>query len=489
MTAIAPPHEVAVPPIDVTRLRPLVGDDRYEHLVHEAARTSAALAGGTVWNVNSTAAGGGVAEMLQVLVGYSLGLGLSVRWLVIGGEPSFFALTKRLHNRLHGAAGDDGHLGAAEATLYESVAAANATAITEHVRPGDVVLLHDPQTAGMATALAAAGATVLWRCHIGTDTANELSESAWQFLHPYLMDCAGYVFTRASYVPTWVPQQRVAIIPPSIDPFSPKNQELSPAASAAILRAIGVIDGDASGDAVFIRRDGSGGQVRRVASVVGDGPLDPDAALVIQVSRWDRLKDMAGVMTGFSEFVATRHDAQLALVGPAVAEVSDDPDGGEVLSECVEMWRALPAAQRRRIRLITLPMDDVDENAAMVNALQRRATVVVQKSLAEGFGLTVAEAMWKARPVVASAVGGIVDQIADGTGVLLPDPTDLRAFADSVVTLLDRPGHALELGEGARRHVVDHFLGDQHLVHYGELIERVTRGTEPRRPAVDDASP
>jgi len=153
--------------------------------------------------------------------------------------------------------------------------------------------------------------------------------------------------------------------------------------------------------------------------------------------------------------------------------VADDPEGGDVLRQCVDLWDGLPPSRRRRIRLITLPMDDIDENAAMVNALQRHASLVVQKSLAEGFGLTVAEAMWKSKAVVASAVGGIVDQVAPGTGVLLDDPTDLLAFGESLVTLLDHPEEVAQMGGNARRHVVDCFVGDEHLLRYSELIERV----------------
>ena len=131
------------------------------------------------------------------------------------------------------------------------------------------------------------------------------------------------------------------------------------------------------------------------------------------------------MMRGFAEHVAPGGPGFLALVGPSVANVADDPEGAVVYAECVQQWRALPAATRARVLLVTLPLDDVDENAAMVNAIQRHATVIVQKSLAEGFGLTVAEGMWKGRPVVGSAVGGIRDQIAPGTGVLLPDARDL----------------------------------------------------------------
>jgi trehalose synthase len=162
------------------------------------------------------------------------------------------------------------------------------------------------------------------------------------------------------------------------------------------------------------------------------------------------------------------------LAGPAVAGVSDDPEGAAVFADCVRQWQGLPAAIRARILLVTLPLDDVDENAAMVNALQRHATVIVQKSLAEGFGLTVAEGMWKGRPVVGSAVGGIVDQIAPGTGVLLPDPGDLAAFGAAVRQLLDDPGEADRLGRAAHAHVRRDYVGDLHLLRYADLFGALT---------------
>ena len=207
-------------------------------------------------------------------------------------------------------------------------------------------------------------------------------------------------------------------------------------------------------------------RIRRLASV--GKPL--------QVSRWDHLKDMRGVMIGFAERVAGRCDAHLLLVGPSVEGVTDDPEGAVVLAECADTWQGLPPEVRRRIRLVSLPMADVDENAAMVNALQRHAAVVVQKSLAEGFGLTVAEAMWKTKPVVASAVGGIVDQVEPGTGLLLDDPADLDAFGDALAGLLDDPDAMAVLGARAKRHVLEGFLGDRHLLQYASLMERIMGG-------------
>src|SRR5262249_16947488 len=195
------------------------------------------------------------------------------------------------------------------------------------------------------------------------------------------------------------------------------------------------------------------------ASITGDGPLDPRLPLVIQVSRWDRLKDMFGVMKGFADGVVGRVDANLALVGPSVAGVADDPQGEMVLRECIAGWQALPPEARARIRLVSLPMEDVEANALMVNALQRSSTVVVQKSLAEGFGLTVAEAMWKAKPVVASAVGGIVDQIvSDEHGLLIDDPRDEAAFGRAVRRLLDDRSYAERPPANPRHPPITHFL-------------------------------
>jgi trehalose synthase len=469
-------RDVTVAPRSLAALRSLIGDDRGERLEAAAAASTERLAGRIVWNVNSTAAGGGVAEMLQVLVGYIRGAGIDARWVVLDGDPAFFAITKRIHNRVHGVAGDSGQLGAAEALHYAEVTRANASALLARVRSGDVVLLHDPQTAGMAEVLADAGVKVIWRCHIGADHPNATSQEAWDFLRPHLSACDAFVFSRRAYVPGWVPEERVAVIAPSIDPFSPKNQDIPADALPAFLARMGLTSHPAPQAACFTRSDGARGEVTHPAAVTSEGPLDPERPLVVQVSRWDHLKDMHGVMMGFANRVvvgASDGGAQLALVGPSVEGVADDPEGAEVLAECVASWEALPREARRRIHLVTLPMVDVDENAAMVNALQRSAAIIVQKSLIEGFGLTVAEGMWKGKPVVASRVGGIVDQIAPGTGVLLDDPADLDAYGDALVALLERPEEMERLGDSARRHVLAEFVGDRHLLRYAALIEQL----------------
>jgi trehalose synthase len=453
----------------IERLAPVVGPERYARLQSAAQAFKSRFAGRTVWNVNSTAVGGGVAEMLHALVGYVEDLGIDIRWLVIHGDADFFAITKRLHNGIHGS-GAGAALGAAEAEHYARVMKANAAELLELVRPGDIVLLHDPQTAGLAAPLAEAGALPAWRCHIGVDTTNEATEAAWAFLRPHVMAAEAWVFSRRSYVPSWLTGRDVWIIPPSIDPFSAKNQDMDSGTVLAILSTIGMVDRAPGDPGRFVRPDGSPGEVIRSASVVADALPAADDDLVVQVSRWDRLKDMAGVMRGWARHVAPQHAGYLALVGPSVTNVADDPEGAAVYSDCLMQWRALPPAVRARTMLVTLPLDDVDENAAMVNALQRHASIVTQKSLAEGFGLTVAEAMWKGRPVIGSAIGGITDQIAAGTGILLPRPTDVAAFGTAVRDLLDDRRERSRMGKAAHAFVRENFVGDLHLIRYADVF-------------------
>ena len=461
---------VTVAKRSIEQLTPVIGGERLARLVQAADQFRRELGGRAVWNVSSTAAGGGVAEMLQVLLGYVEDAGITSRWMVITGDAEFFVITKRLHNQIHGQFAG-GPLTADDVRHYEQMLAANAAELLELIRPGDLVLLHDPQTAGLTESLKEAGALVAWRCHIGLDWENEATAAAWNMLRRYLTHASGFVFSRREYVPAWIPDERVAIIPPSIDPFSPKNQYLDEYTVRGILTKIGVLDGSLPGRPVtYLGRDGTPGYITRSAEVTADrlpGPGDP---LVVQVSRWDQLKDMPGVMHGFADYVAPAGRGFLLLVGPAVAGVSDDPEGAAVFADCLLQWRELPPAVRAKVLLVTLPLDDADENGAMVNALQRHASVIAQKSLAEGFGLTVAEGMWKGRPVVGSAVGGIIDQIPPGAGVLLPDPRDLRSFGMTVRELLDDPAVATKMGAAAHAYIGQHYVGDVHLLRYERLF-------------------
>jgi trehalose synthase len=469
-----PLHDVTVTPLAPERFGEVLPSEGMDRFRQTLSRGGELLGGRVFWNVNSTARGGGVAEMLQSLIGYVQGAGIDARWVVMEGEPAFFDLTKRLHNRLHGYQGDGGPLGDAEKRVYERITGAAAEELAARLSPQDVVLLHDPQTAGMLPRLLDIGVPVMWRAHIGLDLPNELAREAWAFLTPYVRDADALIFSREAYAWEGLDANRVTVIPPSIDAFSPKNHGMGFTTISAVLRAAHLsADGRHHPRAAFERLDGSVGLVQRSATLIQETEVRLDDPLVAQVSRWDRLKDPVGIMRAFAEHVDDSDAPHLLLAGPDVRAVADDPEGAAVLAECEEAWRALPNAIRRRIHLALLPMDDADENAVIVNALQRRADVVVQKSLAEGFGLTVAEAMWKGAAVVASRVGGIQDQIQDGKTGLLVDPLDLPAFGAAVSGLLADPHRAERMGEAAQTEVRDHFLGARHLGQYVALLERV----------------
>jgi trehalose synthase len=453
---------VPVPRLHPQRLERVLTPQQADDLQQMIRAGRELFAGRVLWSVSSTAYGGGVAEMLHSLLAYVRGADIDARWMVIDGPPDFFRVTKRLHNRLHGMRGDGGDLGEAERELFDRVSAENARELLEVVRPGDVVLCHDPQPAGLVPPLVRAGATVVWRCHIGVDEPNELAREAWDFLRGDVSEAAAYVFSRSSYVWDGLDVARVAVIPPSIDIFSPKNQPMAFSAVAAVLRVMGAGDGELGGRPVYEREDGSPARVDRRANLVEDEPLDLVQPTMLQVSRWDRLKDHAGVMEAFDCCIAPRApDVHLVLAGPDTEGVADDPEGAEIYESLRARREDLDPAVRRRLHIASLPMADASENAAMVNALQRRADVVVQKSLAEGFGLTVSEAMWKGRPVVAGAVGGINDQVVPEDTGLLVDPTDLEAFGAAVARLFGDPGAATRMG---------------HLGQYVELLAKmVTR--------------
>jgi trehalose synthase len=471
-------QEVPVPAMSPERFRALLGD-RYVEVEEAIATAREVLSGRVVWHVNSTARGGGVAEMLQSLLAYARGAGVDVRWLTISGNPDFFRVTKRIHNHLHESEGDGGPLGPAERDVYERALLEAADELSQRIQPGDVIYIHDPQPAGLVPHVKTRDVNVVWRCHIGVDRPGDLARGAWDFLRPSIAEADAYVFSRERFVWSGLDPGRIWIVAPSIDAFSPKNQDLGPDAIRAILAVTGVEGGDRPGSALFHRFDGSASRVDRSAAIDQDSPLPEDAPLISQVSRWDRLKDPVGVLRCFADYSEDR-EAHLVLAGPSVAEVADDPEGAEVLEEVRAHRERMSADKRARVHLVSLPMDDVEENAAMVNAIQRRSNVIVQKSLAEGFGLTVAEGMWKAKPVVAGRVGGIQDQIEDGvSGVLIDDPADLGAVAQAVDGFLADPVRAAQVGTAARERVLDQFLGTRHLIQYMDLLEGMLAPQKP----------
>ena len=472
-------EHVQIAPLAPQRFKEILTDEQSRQLDETITRGDALLGGRVVWNVNSTMRGGGVAEMLASLVAYARGAGVDSRWVVMRGNTDFFRVTKRIHNMLHGSPGDGAGLGADARATYESACALAARELVKLTEPGDVVVLHDPQTAGLVQPLVEDGVRVVWRCHVGIDLPNDLARETWAFLRPYVAPAAAYIFSREAFAWDDLDRSRVVIIPPSIDAFSAKNESLEPGAVKKILTVAAILKGRSLGSAQFARQDGSRGRVNRQAELHGTPPVPTRAPTIVEVSRWDRLKDHVGVLRAFCDHVAPDRDAHLVLAGPSTAAVADDPEGAEVLGEVLSARESYSAGSGDRVHVVSLPMVDPEENAAIVNALQRHATIVVQKSLAEGFGLTVAEAMWKGRPVVASRVGGIQDQIIDGENGVLVDPLDFAAFGAALRDLLADRDRAEELGQRAREHVRDAFLGPRTLAQYVELFGRLL---EPGRP-------
>ena len=448
------------------------------------------LDGRTVWEVNSTAVGGGVAEMGRTLLPYWRGAGIDVRWMVIRGSAEFFRVTKRLHNQLHGQPGDGGVLGIDELATLDRAADYHAGALASVLSPGDVVVLNDPQTATMSVPLQRAGAHVIWRCHIGTDHGNEMSRNAWSCLRPRLSGVDRFVFSRYAFLPEWLRGPETAIVTPAIDPASTKNRPMSDGAARAILQHLGLAAGVSTAIPSYVCTDGSTATLAARPTVLdSDGAPDwSREPVVVSLARWDRIKDPLGILDGFLERVLGATDAHFLLAGPDPDEVADDPDAAAVLADVRERWRRLAPLARGRVHLVCLPLMPPDANGAMVNAIQRQAAVVVKKSLQEGFGLGVTEAMWKARPVVASAVGGHLEQIEHlHSGLLVENPADVAAFGDAIVKLLREPSLAARLGQTGRERVRALYLNDLHFLRWVEVLgpaleQRVT-ATRPEGPA------
>jgi trehalose synthase len=435
------------------------------------AATRAALGDATVWHVNSTATGGGIAELLHSSIGWHERAGVRARWMVVSGSPEYFALTKQLHDMLHGLDAPGSRPGPAERALYARTTAAQARAALDVIRPGDVVVLHDPQPLGMAPILSDAGARVIWRTHIGTRRRDQQVDDGWQFLRPFLAGCRRFVFSARAYAPAFVPPDRTVVVHPSIDPGSAKCADLDDGTVTQIMRNIGLQFPDPPPSAASA--DAAAADAAAVR-IVQDRPVPAGAEMILQVARWDRLKDIPGTLTAYARYIAPMTQAELVLAGPDPADIPDDPVGRRIFEEVVRQRQALAPAVRARIHLAVLGLRDQLGNARIVNALQRRATVVTQKSLEEGFGLAVTEAMWKRRGVVASAVGGITEQITDHLhGLLVPDPRDLRRFADEVCTLLHDPVLRSRLAEAGHAVVAERFLAGRELSDYARLYREV----------------
>src|SRR3954464_12721227 len=352
-----PLREVEIDPIAPERWAEVLDEDAAQAVMELAACGREALQGVTIWNVNSTERGGGVAEMLGPLVSEARGAGVDARWVVIQGDEPFFRVTKRIHNRRHGQPGDGGELGDEQHAAYEAVTRRNAEELVEQIGSDDVVILHDPQTAGLAEACAEGGAAVVWRCHVGVDEPNDYAREAWSFLVPYLEHVGAYVFSRRNFAWETLDEERIRIIHPSIDVFAAKNRPLPQGGPVAILAHCGLLAEGSGARPRFLRDDGSEGEVERRMSLVQDAPIARETPIVTQVSRWDGLKDPLGVIKGFAEGVAPYGDAHLVLAGPDVAAVSDGPEGREMLDRCKAAREELAPEVRARVHLAALPME------------------------------------------------------------------------------------------------------------------------------------
>jgi trehalose synthase len=376
------------------------------------------LRGHRVAMVNSTATGGGVAEILHRLVRLLNELGVTTSWEVMPGDPRFYAITKTIHNTLHGW---PGRLSAADHEYYLE---ANRQAAQSLALDGDLVLIHDPQPAALAELRERRGQRWVWRCHIDLSRADP---SVWGFLAPRVEHYDAAVFSHAAFVPQLSIPSYLA--PPSIDPLSNKNRDLDEGEIDALLEPF---------------------------------DLPRDTPLVVQVSRFDRIKDPIGVIEAFM-LARRRERAHLVLAGGGA---DDDPEGTEVLAEVRAKARG-----RRDISVLLLPPDA----HLVINALQRRAAIVVQKSLREGFALTVSEALWKRRAVVASAVGGIPLQVLhERTGLLV---RSVEGCAYQLTRLLRNPALRRRLGREGREHVRDNFLHPREARDYLAIFAHLVDGS------------
>ena len=374
--------------------------------IEELRLLASKLAGREIQNVNSTYVGGGVAEILNHMIPILQELGVDARWNVIKGSPGFFEVTKKFHNALHGRKES---ISEDDFELFLEINRKNMAEMDFH---GQTMFIHDPQPCALIEKKDSDGKWI-WRCHI--DVSNP-DERVWRFLERFVIKYDATVFSAPAFSRPLPVRQ--FLISPSIDPLSDKNKDLS-------TREI-----DAAMEAMKIPRD---------------------KPIVTQVSRFDYMKDPVGVVRAF-ELVKRSIDCTLVLVGGGA---TDDPEGEKVLAEVKAAADGNPD-----IHIISgQARSDIE-----INALQRASTVILQKSLKEGFALTVSEALWKGKPVVASAVGGIPLQVRHKLTGLLSHGIDGTAYA--VRQLLANPDYARWLGENGKEHVRHNFLITRHVRDY-----------------------
>lgn len=431
------------------------------------------LKGCTIWMINSTATGGGVAEMLPSQMRIMRYIGVKIEWMVIETkDQAFFNLTKRIHNAIHGSG--DGIFTDEDRAIFEKVNAQNAEKAIAAINDGDLVVIHDPQPMPLAAMIRKKRRVkTLWRCHIGLEEENATTKGVWSFLSNYYDAYDHFVFSLASYVPKGL-LEKTSIIPPAIDPLSHKNRMLWMSKCLGILQQSGIIR-----EQLPQLYPNYKNQVRRVMPDGSFNTVNHDEELdiifhptVLQISRWDRLKGFKELMEAFVlmkkenqkktdktslAYRRIRH-TRLALGGPDPAFVSDDPEGMEVLNELIEQYKEMTPELQQSIALLLLPLDNPKENALIVNALQRCATIVVQNSIQEGFGLTATEAMWKQRPVLVSGAAGLRAQVQhDINGKINADPSNITQLAEALEEMLSNPKERDKWGFNGQIRVIENF--------------------------------
>jgi len=388
-------------------------------LIDDIGRLSAPLEGKRVLHVSATAFGGGVSEILYTIVPLMRDVGLDAHWQVIFGKEEFFNATKLLHNSLQG---DPATLTAEQWQLFDEFNAYNADGLQGE---WDVIVVHDPQPIGLHRGAADAGRRWIWRCHIDLSEPNP---EPIERLMPLISEYDATVWHLRQYVPAGMDgNPRISIIPPAIDPLSPKNMAFSPE------------------DAAF---------------VCGQFGIDIDRPLITQVSRFDPWKDPMGVIDAYRQVTAQIPEVQLALVG---SMATDDPEGWEFFQRTFEYADSDPDIK------ILNNLNNV--GAIEVNAFQSQSDVVLQKSIREGFGLTVTEALWKGRPTIAGNVGGIPLQIKDGETGFLVDSSE--ECARRCTEVLADPELGRRLGRGGKEHSREHFLSPRLLRDWLGLFEQL----------------
>lgn len=396
-----------------------------DDLIHKAD----GLRGARVLHVNATPYGGGVAELLRSTVPLLGDLGLVADWKIIHGDDRFFDVTKTIHNALQGAGGG---LSEEMRRTYMESARENAALLEEEY---DFVFVHDPQPVAVLPLHGKGNARWVWRCHIDTSHPNP---EVWSFVREQLPEYDAAVFTLADFVPPDLPVARREIIPPAIDPLSPKNLPLPSDTARQVLQWIGI----------------------RL-----------DRPLVTQVSRFDPWKDPLGVIQAYRLARERAPGAQLALAG---SMANDDPEGWEIYRQ------VLSASQEDPLIHVFTNLTGVGN--IEVNAFQLLSDVVVQKSIREGFGLVISEALWKGTPVVAGRAGGIPLQMADGVGGFLVDGVEECAHA--IVSLLEDANDAKQRGESGRERVREHFLLPRLLLDEIDLMSELATAHPLSRTAV-----